>query len=283
MLIDLAHNYVRSRYRRSGIQSKYCPAGSSIVHYYEYAHQDPRATVVLLHGLGTSSSTWAKVLPKLTRDYRVVAVDLAGFGFSRITSGKTYFTIGEQVEMFSQFVDALSLSSFRLIGQSFGGWIAARYAVGNQDRVEQLVLINNAGIYYKGVERVRELFTINSPRDVNRLTDAMWHRYPWYYRLLAPFILADMARRSVKDIIASIEDRDFLVEELTSLRMPVSVIWGERDKLLSKESVQTMQRIVPRLETHYLSRAGHVPQLECPGEFTKILLQVLERRLDGVD
>ena len=283
MVIDLAHRLVRNTYRRSGMQSRFCSLGSCDVHYYDNAHRSPRATIVLLHGLGTSSSTWVKVLPRLARDYRVVAVDLPGFGFSRLANGKEYLTIGEQVEMFAQLVEALSLPSFRLIGQSFGGWVAARFAVRHQHQVGHLVLINNAGIYYRGVEHVKELFILNSLGDLRRLLDAMWYRYPWYYRPLAPFILADMRKRRVNDIIASIEEPDFLAEELTSLQMPVSVIWGKRDRLLSEESVNTMRKIILGLETHFLYEAGHVPQLERPDEFMAVLLQVLERKVHGVD
>lgn len=277
MLIDLAHRMVRAGYRRSGIRSRYCSVGSSILHYYDSEHADPRATLLLLHGLGTSSSTWVKVLPRLVQDYRVIAVDLPGFGFSRITNGKSFLTIGEQVEIISRLVEELGLSSFQLIGQSFGGWIAARFAIQNQDRVLHLVLVNNAGVYYKGVEKVQELFRLSSMKDLHRLTDAMGRRRSWYYTLLSPFILADMTKRKVSDIIASVEERDFLAEELTTLRMPVSVIWGKRDRLLSIESVKRMQKIVPRLKASYLAEGGHVPHLDCPEEFTTILKQRLEQ------
>ena len=52
--------------------------------------------------------------------------------------------------------------------------------------------------------------------------------------------------------------------------MPVNVIWGREDRLLSEESVRVMERNVPELQVDYIDGCGHVPQLEKPGGLLKI-------------
>lgn len=283
MLIDLVQKLVRSAFRRLGMESRSIELESCVLHYFEYPHPNPRGTIVLVHGLGTSSSTWLKILPVLIKSHRVIALDLPGFGFSDLKPGKSFCTMSEHRAALSTLIEHGTQSPFTLVGQSFGGWLSIRYAAEHPQGVSHLILMNTAGIYYRGVEDLRELFTIETAADIRRLLDALWYRYPWYFRPFAAAIFRDLSQRNINDVVASIEAKDFLVEELAQLRLPVSVIWGKEDKVISSASVDVIKKFVPGCNVYLINRCGHVPQLERPEEMKRIFTSILTQGVHGLD
>jgi pimeloyl-ACP methyl ester carboxylesterase len=283
MLIDLVQKLVRSAFWRLGMESRSIELESCVLHYFEYPHPTPRGTIVLVHGLGTSSSTWLKILPILIKNHRVIALDLPGFGFSDLKPGKSFCTMSEHRAALSTLVEHVTQSPFTLVGQSFGGWLSVRYAAEHPRRITRLILINTAGIYYRGVEDLRELFAIETTADMRRLLDALWYRYPWYFKPFTTAIFRDLSQRNISDIVASIDAKDFLVEELAQLRLPVSVIWGKDDNVISSASVDVIKKFVPGSNVYLISRCGHVPQLERPEEVKRIFTSILTQGVHGLD
>lgn len=271
MLIDILHRLIRLKLKQMGFQSRCFELTTSRLHYYEYRHRNPKCTVVLLHGLGTSSGTWVHVAPFFIKEHNVIAIDLPGFGFSELKGGRTFFKIAEHCHAIENLVDHLALESFVLIGHSFGGWIAAQYASAHPQRIEQLILINTAGVYYRRIEELRRTFTINSVTELRHLLSLMWYRYPWHFKLFTRAILNDMINRKVNEIVASIEPRDLLTEEFTRLNMPVSIIWGNEDRLIPQETVHAMCKMILHVHIHFLAQCGHVPQLERPRDLIDVL------------
>jgi pimeloyl-ACP methyl ester carboxylesterase len=80
----------------------------------------------------------------------------------------------------------------------------------------------------------------------------------------------------MNELVASIEGKDFLVEELSRLTMPVSIIWGKQDETISPNSIDVLKKFIPHSTVHFIDQCGHVPQLECPEELAEILDRVLE-------
>jgi abhydrolase domain-containing protein 6 len=266
-----------------GVVSKFMDVDSCHLHYYEYEHPDPRGTVVLVHGLGTSASTWFHVLPALVKEYHVIALDLPGFGFSRLSPGTPFYTLSQHCLVLSALVDRTARDGFGLIGHSFGGWISVRFAAAHGQNVLRLVLVDTAGIYYPGAERLRGLFTIDSRARMRTLLDALWYRYPWYLKPFGSAIYHEMTKRNIKSIVASISEKDSLAEELSLLTMPVHVVWGREDRVIGPEAVEVLRSMVPQVSVSFIDRCGHVPQLECPGELKRILCAVLAKGNHGLD
>jgi pimeloyl-ACP methyl ester carboxylesterase len=266
-----------------GAVSRFLDLDSCRLHYFEYEHPDPRGTVLLVHGLGTSASTWLKILPTLISEHHVIAVDLPGFGFSSLKPGTSFYTLSEHCTALSALVERTVHDRLTLIGHSFGGWISVRLAAANRGSLLCLVLVDTAGIPYPGAERLRELFTIDSPAHMRKLLDALWYRYPWYFKPFASAIYHEMTKRNVNGIVASIGEEDSLVGELSLLTMPVSVVWGREDRVISPAAVQVLKRMVPQASVCFIDGCGHVPQLERPAELKKILSHILMGAGRGLD
>ncbi|MBI3005625.1 MAG: alpha/beta hydrolase [Ignavibacteriales bacterium] len=274
MLIDLLHRFVQQQYSRAGISSRFLHTAESTIHYYENS-ADASRTLVLLHGLGTSSSTWVKILPHLAKTFRVIALDLPGFGFSTLKNGKDHLRFCEVSDVLARIIPEITKTSFAILGHSLGGWLAADFAIRSPGLVHKLVLINPAGINYPGIEEQRRLFEITTLRSLYALLDRLWLKYPWYFKPFGPAIRYDLKKRKVAEFVRSIQEKDFLNGRLSSLKKPAHLVWGRNDGVISPETVQIMQEKMPGLTTNFIERCGHVPQLERPGELRRILDEVL--------
>ena len=278
MLIDLLHRYVRARHHAAGFRSDFLDTDVGRLHFLIREPATGLGTLVLVHGLGTSSSSWFKALRHINARYRIAALDLPGFGFSSAKNPKEFCTLQECVTALTAFVTHLDRGPITLLGHSLGGWVSARFAAQHPEQVRYLILVDTAGVYYRGIERLRETFTVSSIRDTRRLLNKLWYRYPWYFKPFSGAVYRDLRRRHVDEFVQSIEAEEILVEELASLRMPVSIIWGKEDAIMSIECVSSLRKLMPHADVSFIESCGHVPQLERPVQFATILNGALERK-----
>ncbi|MDC6390620.1 alpha/beta hydrolase [Maribacter sp. PR1] len=118
---------------------KYVEINSQKICYYD---QGKGEVIVLLHGWPQTSYTWRKVIPILSKKYRIIAIDLPGTGFSAPTSKydtKSIATIIDKVGL------SLDIYSFHLVGHDVGAWVAATYGLLYENKLKTLTLIE-AGI-----------------------------------------------------------------------------------------------------------------------------------------
>jgi len=185
MIIRTLHWLLGAAYRGLGLESRYAIVRGHALHYCE-SHTDERHhTLVLLHGLGTSASTWALALPRLRALGHIIAPDLPGFGHSRLPEAAPVPTFDDHLTILREFLRTTVPGSMNLVGHSLGGWLAMRLALEDPGRVHELVLLNPAGVWYEGCEQVASAFDVQSTQDTRRLLERLWFRYPWYFR---PFL-----------------------------------------------------------------------------------------------
>ena len=124
--------------------------------YLEAGQGDP---VVLIHGSGpgvTSYANWRLVIPALAENFRVIAPDMVGFGFTERPASVQY-GVQTWADQVIGLMDTLELAKAHLVGNSFGGAIALRIATQHPDRVGKLVLMGSMGVPFPitdGLERV---------------------------------------------------------------------------------------------------------------------------------
>ncbi|HWL29684.1 MAG TPA: alpha/beta hydrolase [Burkholderiaceae bacterium] len=105
--------------------------------------RDEAQTVVLVHGIGESSDVWYAWMHGLTDRYRVIRLDLPGHGRSTLPAETPYDWTPERLAAdLAQFVDALGLRRFHLVGAKYGGSIVVRYAAEHGERLTSLSVVS---------------------------------------------------------------------------------------------------------------------------------------------
>lgn len=99
--------------------------------------------LLLLHGLGGSLESWTNNISFLSTKFRVIALDLPGFGMS--DKPKIHYSINFYVSFLEKFTKSIKLGHFFIIGSSLGGHIAVEFTIRNRKMVNKIILVSPAG------------------------------------------------------------------------------------------------------------------------------------------
>lgn len=228
-------------------------------------------TLVLLHGSGSQAGDWHGVVPALARRYRVLALDLPGHGESGPAEGA--LPVGDLADSLGALLDARSAGQpATLIGNSLGGWVSLLYAWRHPERVERVIGISSSGIF--AVPQVP--LSPKNREEARRLVAAI--RGP---HLAAPSdeeldaLLQRIAAGPAPRLFAGLRGEDFLEAKAAEIRVPVELVWGEEDGVLPLDYGRRLASLLPRARLHPLPRCGHMPQVHCPRELARLLLDLL--------
>ncbi len=248
-------------------------------------------TIVLVHGLGSSArGDWGRVMRPLAAGHRVVALDLPGFG----ASDKPFIDYGIQtwVDFLGEFLRDRKVTSFTLVGESLGGWIAAQYAIQSLSgdavgpgfalpKPAKLVLADAAGFSRASVARMQEPAATPAPSGISlagqkRLLGAIFHD-PAYTSDAG--LRTGMAWAIAKGdgwTIQSFRGNRTLAEEtaegrLGAITIPTLVIWGEHDRLVPLADGEGYAAGIANARLVVVPDVGHAPMIEAPAAFLKAL------------
>ncbi len=236
---------------------------NTVVHYLD-AGQGP--VLVLVHGLGSSSEDWRDSIRYLARGYRVVALDLPGYGKS--DKPRSDYSIEYHVAAVNDFIDALGAGKVALAGNSMGGWIAATAALNNPDKISHLVLVDSAGLRLdksppinlnpatKEEERALLLALFaNKSFVTEKLVADRWE----YRKGIRTTVQATL--ESFKTKLPLLDDR------LKNIKVPTLIIWGRDDTLTPLAFAERFAKGIPGSKLIVIDDAGHLPQVEQPKAF----------------
>ena len=256
--------------------------------------------MVLLHGAGDNALDWWWVMPALAATHRVYAPDLPGSPDStRPTADYSPAFFERSV---ASFVDALDIGRATFVGNSLGGFIALRLALFEPARVTALVLVDSAGLG----RAVNPAFTSVNVPGLGEAAIPFWstpvgaHQRAWGRttllfahtpRSVPREWLAEQCRLAqspgyleahlavLRSQVSLAGQREVLVDQLASLRIPTLVVWGVRDRVFP---VSHAREAVARLREGSLALipdCGHMPHVECPDRFLAALDEFLVGRV----
>jgi pimeloyl-ACP methyl ester carboxylesterase len=231
--------------------------------------------VVLLHGWGTSSQSLAGVAASLRGTFRVLSLDLPGFGWSQ--APPEAWGMREYVTHLLGLLDETGIPRAALVGHSFGGRIAVSLAARQPERVSRLALVASPGIRSKRSARYR--LTVATTKLLSRvLALPCWGAYG--ERLLSRW----RDRVGSRDYRAAGRMRPTLVrvvnEDLAPLlpmvQAPTLLLWGDRDPEVGRQAVEIMAARIPGARLTVFPGAGHFPFQDDPDEFCRRLTGFLQ-------
>ena len=237
--------------------------------------------MVLLHGLGGDGSCWAPNIGPLAADFRVIALDEIGFGQS--DKPLANYHNGMLSEFLVDFLKAVGAPKASLAGNSMGASVAAYTAVHYPNAVDRLVLVDGAGFQLpprdphvaqiqNGVtrEETREFLRIMF-HDKSLVTDAMVDEN-LSMRLRSAFAIARIVESNANGR-GTIDDAD-----AQSIKAPTLILWGKYDELAGppERTGERLRRDIGGSHLVAIDNAGHLPQLERPEEFNRVVRQFLK-------
>jgi pimeloyl-ACP methyl ester carboxylesterase len=242
-------------------------------------------TFVLIHGLGASATAFYPLVPRLRRRFRVVVPDLPGHGSSRPPRGRDFLLFPELVDVTERFVQKVAPGGAYLVGNSMGGWIAAKLASRRPDLALGLGLLNPGGPALTAedwVDFARILYAEDRAM-MGEYFSRLFHSPPLAVRLFTRDFHRIMRGPAVAALVASLAEEDFVaIHELERIRCPSVLIWGESDRLIPRGCRDFYLSHLPGLRYHSLPGCGHCPQLELPRKTAEILGQLAAVAEPGV-
>jgi pimeloyl-ACP methyl ester carboxylesterase len=269
----------RAALRWQGFVRREAPGPRGPVVWFQRGEGPP---IVFLHGINDQAGSWARVAPGLALSHRVAALDLAGHGESAPHGGR--LTLDDLVA--SAEVGIRHAGGGRpavLVGNSFGGFLALVHATRHPAEVAGLVLVNAAVIEGDAAEAAHAArVLLPATRDEAR------HAFEAIMSPQSPrvpaFVLDDFVRRAATSPLARLLaarpralDAYLSNDRLAALTVPVEMIWGEDDRLLTVAYAQRAAAHLPGARLDTIPACGHMPQRECPDLFAARLRGALDR------
>jgi pimeloyl-ACP methyl ester carboxylesterase len=230
--------------------------------------------MVLLHGAGDQAGTWARMAAPLVDDYRVVIPDLPGHWKSDPKSGplgidQIYGGLEAVMETTCAGESAI------LVGNSLGAWISMLYAREHPGRVDRLVAINGGAV--KEEDPAVNIYPTTREQARQTMKGLMGPATP----PVPDFVLDDVIRHArvgpAGRMAQTVDEMDaYLLDgRLDEVTVPVELVWGDADALLTMDYAQRLLDGLPRARLHSVHGCGHVPQRECPDATLEALQSAL--------
>jgi pimeloyl-ACP methyl ester carboxylesterase len=239
------------------LEERVCEVGSTRIRYRVVGNGP---AVVLVHGLAGSWRWWQPVVAHLATRFRVYLIDLPGFGTAR----RQTFVLADAPSYLLELIEAFGLERANLVGHSAGGAVCARVAVLWPEAVDRLVLAAPAGLLER--RRIRQ--------NLLPLARSLRQARPRFL----PVVLGDTLRAGLVTLYRSsgqLLDDGTLRGQLSSIKAPTLLIWGERDHLVPAALAAGYEQTIPEARLVLLEHAGHMPMLERPEQFSRAVLQFL--------
>jgi pimeloyl-ACP methyl ester carboxylesterase len=257
------------------------------VHYQEAGDRHAPA-MVLIHGFASSTLVWSNVFLKLAEaGYRVIALDMLGYGYSAKPRNGEY-TIAGQAKLLARLLDQLGIARAIFVGSSYGGAVAATCALDYPDRVEKLILVgavnNNRPLEFTLMRLfgapvfgdVVSPLLIGSRRLLRRRMKRVYDQHSWVLdeKRVDARHLPLRAAGTQRAIIRTVRgwDAERISRDAHLITQPTLLLWGENDLEIPLADGERLHAEIPGSRLIVLLNCGHLPHEEYPEAFTNVVI-----------
>jgi pimeloyl-ACP methyl ester carboxylesterase len=279
-LIDLAPDVLSSRYINE--ESEFITLGGLQqgieLHYRDEGlrvEEHPDAPVLfLLHGVMASLHTWDGWVENLHNDFRIIRVDIPGFGLTGPYEDDIY-SLERAVDMLHQLSRELNVDSFFLAGNSMGGYISWNFAVQYPEKVKRLILLDSAGYPFEipliisllRTPVLKDMMAFIAPRfivaqtlnevygDSSKITGETIDRY---HQLM----LREGNRKAVVSVLNNLGS--VKNEKIKELEIPTLIQWGADDAWIPLAHAERFSADIKGSKIITYPGVGHMPMEEIP-------------------
>ncbi len=231
--------------------------------------------MILLHGLMGSLSNWSSVISHFHKQYRILVPSLP---IEKHTGDKALEFL---LEYFEQWIEALQLQDFILVGNSLGGHLAARYAHKHSAGIRNLILTGSSGLYENNMSTAY-------PKRGNFQYIKERVEYTFYDPAIATddlireiFAITTNPHKCLSVIkMAKATQRNYIGDLCREIKVPTLIIWGKNDRITPPDVAESFHRLIPNSTLRWIDKCGHAPMMEQPVLFNNILEEYLHPASD---
>jgi pimeloyl-ACP methyl ester carboxylesterase len=245
-----------------------------------YLEQGTGTSLLMLHGFMGDATCWNPLIENLAPQVHCVALDLLGFGDS--AKPAITYNIAQEVAFVRQFIEAQTLDPCYILGHSFGGWVAAAYALAYPKAVQGLILAAPAGIrddsFCGRYDHLRPLlwqtplvdWVLNAIKPVSSLWGqrAALDKIAW---MRGELNAQPAARSFLVDRIRPEDAIDTVEQDIHQLQIPTLVITGDRDETIPLWHSKTYAHEIANAQLEIIPNADHA----LPSNYAPQLAQLI--------
>ncbi len=256
-----------------------------------YRDEGSGEVLLLIHGMAGSSDAWRELIPRLAKNYRVVAPDLLGHGQSLKPRGD--YSLGAFAVSLRDLLDELGIAQATIVGHSLGGGVAMQFIYQHPDYCERLILISSGGLgpdvgwilrllSAPGAEFV---LPIIAPTPVLKVGNKIgsWFtssgmrapRASEIWRAYSSFSDRPTRDAFLRTLRSVVDYRGQAVSALNRLHvrseLPTLAIWGADDQIIPVDHGHAAMAARPGGRLEVLPGVGHFAHVEAPNEVADII------------
>jgi len=284
--LDIPREKLEAKYATGSSQFLDLPDGARI-HFRDEGRPDNPA-IVLLHGFNGSLFNFERLVPLLAKDFRLISIDLPGFGLTGAIPSANY-TTESFMDTVTSLTNQLGIEKFLIAGNSMGGGVAWRYTLEHPAKVEGLILLASSGVGSKEDVKKFEERENNPPIVWKLMNSTLFKKFLNYYT--PKFFATEGLKRSVydqkfadadhanqfHDLVLLQGSRNAILsmtmggrrqmygpESLSKITSPTLVIHGEEDNIIGFERSSVFKENIDNAEIKIYPEIGHLPMYEDP-------------------
>lgn len=258
--------------------------GDYTINYHDQGEGD---VILLIHGSGpgvTSWANWRGVIPVLSKQARVIAPDMLGFGYTSCPADLK-LDPATWVDSLVGLLDGLEIEQVSIVGNSFGGAIALAFANAYPNRVNKLVLMGAAGLSFPITEGLDKVWGYQP--SVQAMRDLM-EVFNYDHSIINDDLVQMRYEASIRDDVQTrfeqlfpeprqqgVEMLALKEDDLRALPHSTLLIHGRDDQVIPLELSERVLRLIPRSQLHVFGQCGHWVQIEKANEFIRLLVGFL--------
>jgi pimeloyl-ACP methyl ester carboxylesterase len=257
-----------------------------------YMEKGSGEVILAIHGLASYSPAWKENMEGLSQHYRVIAIDLVGYGKS--SKGRYNANMSFHVDQLEGFLQKMEIDKIHLLGHSMGAQVATHFCLKNPTKVISLSMIAPAGIETFTSEQ-KAFFATVTPEAIAATPDQNYRNN----LLLNFYAFNEKAEFMYEDRMRIKEDPQFgdycfviaqgiqgmleepIFDRLGEIKVPSLVIYGAQDALIpnkylnpqldTKKIAEIAKTNISGAQVHLVEEAGHFVMYEQPEEVNQLI------------
>ncbi len=240
---------------------------------FKFIEEGTGEPLVLLHGLFGALSNFSDLIGYFRQHNRVIVPMLPLFDLDLL-----HTTVGGLEKFVHKFIETRDYRNVHLLGNSLGGHVALLHVLKHPERIKSLILTGSSGLFENGMG---DSYPKRGDYDfIKKKTEITFYDPATATKELIDEVYSIVNNRikAIKIIaLAKSAIRNNLGEEISQIKKPTLLIWGNNDSITPPFVGREFHRLISSSELHFVDKCGHAPMMEQPAQFNEILHKFLTK------